>query len=469
MRTLQIWFQNRRQNDRRRSRPLLPHEMVPRSLLLDTSDPVVATNACTHQTEEDGNEAELRSDTLELAKLCGTQEEPDEHARSSQDTVGSSSNDARVSLSASCETTPTATDSNKAQQGEVIEASFSRPGYLANRRNASFVRSGSELITEEACVNNLPDTRVPRNRSLKKSSSLIRISLTSDGNAKVLTNDDSSPSPPRSAPSTATANPSRGKLCRSHSAVELNKASTRTETESFKDITPRTAVGRSRDSRAWEFWCDSDSRNALVEKADQDAGGSAANAIGLLRSNHRNALGTNANKRNAPLLRRDSVKRLKSGTLGKAKLSRSTSEVTQAKAKESTHERSTSTYAADVELPNNESDKENWEPGQSAESSGRTVARATHHSKHGTMPRKALGESNNVPSKTSSFGVMMAEEKARHVRSMQLDAENMDPADDAEIAEFMGASKKRNDGTKALGEDLDCVQGLLSLSQGNWQ
>jgi hypothetical protein len=36
-----------------------------------------------------------------------------------------------------------------------------------------------------------------------------------------------------------------------------------------------------------------------------------------------------------------------------------------------------------------------------------------------------------------------------------------DPEADAELAAFMKGGRKS--------EDLDCVQGLLSLSQGNWR
>ncbi|KAF2238047.1 hypothetical protein EV356DRAFT_529541 [Viridothelium virens] len=466
---VQIWFQNRRQNDRRKSRPLLPHELISRPPLLSAPEPMTDAAEGTRANDEHGNETAHSSYVADALQAVELPEEAGERIDSSQDTPGSTSYPVvALSSQVSCETAPTATSSYSSQQAEAVNEVLPRPGYLANRRNASFVRSGSSIISGKAANDTSSDTVLPRNRGLKKSSSSIRISLTSDGNAQVLTNDDSSPSPPRSAPLAYAANTARGKLSRSQSATGLNESSFQTELEPFRDIMQRGTAGRSRDSRAWEFWCDSDSRNALAEKANQDAGGSAADAIGLIRSQSRNVLGTNSNKRNAQLLKRNSVKRLKSGTSNKPKLSRTTSELGHVGKKESADETSGPTCAEDIEIPNNESDKENWEPGQLGHPPDRDIGKVSHP-KNEKMMRKVLGESNSIPSKSSSFGVMMAQEKVQRSGRLRRDAENTNPEDDPEIAEFMSASRKRSSGTNASGEDLDCVQGLLSLSQGNWR
>ena len=126
-------------------------------------------------------------------------------------------------------------------------------------------------------------------------------------------------------------------------------------------------------------------------------------------------------------------------------------------------------YSGDVEIPNNESDKENREPGQRTHSSDENICKPTEQSQNRKSRRTLLTESSNIPSKGSNFGTNIAQEKARKVPSIHRDSRNKDPEDDPEIAEFMGASRKRSDGTNASGEDLDCVQGLLSLSQGNWR
>ena len=431
------------------------------------SDSEVADALYAQDDKQDENKIESQLEIEDLEDPHSTQIEAAEHVGSSQDTVGSTLNIASMSSQISHETAPTATSSYYSQPAGSSNGRLPSTGYLANRRSASFQRSNSGPFIGEEIERISSDTRPLRNPSLKKSSSAVRISLTSDGNAKILTNEDSSPSPPRPASATAEANSIRGRLSRSQSATGLGQSATRTEVEPFMDIRPRGAPGRSRDSRAWEFWCDSDARNALAEKANQDAGGSAADAIGLMRSNSKNALGSNTNKRNAQMLRRDSVKRLKSGSSGQPKLSRTTSELAQGKMKEAHGTKNKTTHAGDIEIPNNESDKENWEPDQQTQPSGQS--KASYLAKNEKTTRKILGESNNIPSKNSSFGAMMAREKGRKPSKIHLDAENTNPEDDPEIAEFMGTSRKASSSTNAMGEDFDCVQGLLSLSQGNWR
>ena len=46
-------------------------------------------------------------------------------------------------------------------------------------------------------------------------------------------------------------------------------------------------VERSRDARTWEFYCDSDARNALTEQAEREEKGSATAAIGLIGKNEK--------------------------------------------------------------------------------------------------------------------------------------------------------------------------------------
>ena len=57
----------------------------------------------------------------------------------------------------------------------------------------------------------------------------------------------------------------------------------------------------------------------------------------------------------------------------------------------------------------------------------------------------------------------------RAAREGKYDKENFDPEQDAEIAAFMGKARPRVSPSKVGGEDMDCIQGLLSLSQGAWR
>jgi len=88
-----------------------------------------------------------------------------------------------------------------------------------------------------------------------------------------------------------------------------------------------------------------------------------------------------------------------------------------------------------VYIPGNDSDKENWSP-----DSGRDLNTESTTDK---LPKISLMQSRN------------------------LNDENRDPEADPELAAFMRGGGK--DGRVSQAEELDCVQGLLSLSQGNWK
>jgi hypothetical protein len=100
-----------------------------------------------------------------------------------------------------------------------------------------------------------------------------------------------------------------------------------------------------------------------------------------------------------------------------------------------------------LHIKGNDSDKENWSPERDLNSDGEEIGRLVD----GVSGRRDLAiqgqsRSNNIAGR----------------RRAQSRNERNDPEADAELAEFM-----RGGGRKS--EDLDCVQGLLSLSQGNWK
>ena len=132
---------------------------------------------------------------------------------------------------------------------------------------------------------------VSSTRSLKRAHSYVRLSMADDGTARVITDADKTPSPERTPSHPAVFARAATGLRRSYSTAGLNErlmGASRGE-PSPKMARTSSSVGRSRDSRAWEFWCDPDSRNnrSLTARADQEGSGSAADAIGLLRANRR--------------------------------------------------------------------------------------------------------------------------------------------------------------------------------------
>ena len=338
-------------------------------------------------------------------------------------------------------------------------------GYFANRRSAEMFRlsqTGPEVYPISAPA--ASPAGADSGRRLKKRSSIVRLSMSFDGNASVVTKDGSSPSPPRApqvmllAATAATIAPPQftGQDQAYHVAPRSNLQ--------------RSSSGRSRDSRAWEFWCDKDARTELEEKAEKDSSGSAADAIGLLRSaSGRSILGSNPAKRNSLISRHPSeVKRSKLNH-DRALLQRSNTSTGRLQGRPSGGATSPrkprqklkySESTVSVHVPGNDSDKENWSPD--------TDRPPSSHPFSQTMPatqphsgRAVLGENRtagNVPAQRAN---------SRGTTKSRPDSENADPEADAEVAAFMRSERKSN--STSSEDDLDCVQGLLSLSQGNWR
>lgn len=269
---------------------------------------------------------------------------------------------------------------------------------------------------------------------------------------------ETTPSPPRSQPLAPTPFATRQTLRRSYSAAGLQQfdgcgqsngsqrsGEERSSVGSFttRNLLGRQPSGRSRDSRAWEFWCDSDARNGLVRQAEAETTGSAADAISLIRSNsgaqrrrllHKHgsapavALTPNFNKANLALLEREGsgsgdIKRLKrdedhlvyddewrvdgfgDGTelkiKGKGvrmkKLDRAMSSVAKLQDRTTTL---TMTKKGDNPISptsKGDSDKENVEPGDAG--IARSVGNRNNgdSDNRGTTKRRVLGESRTAP------------------------------------------------------------------------
>lgn len=290
-------------------------------------------------------------------------------------------------------------------------------------------------------------------RSLKRSLSGFRLSLTSNGSAKISQENEVSPSPPK-----PQAKFVMSKFRRSHS---LTSAGNR--------IAP-LPKGRSRDSRAWEFWCDNDPCTALMRKADQERTGCAAEAIGLMRSNSSGTLISNVNGGKlfsidnvnrlddpSKLRSRPTIERTRSSLPRLQKCHSSTfpifEEVPRAGDKKTTmsHGRRNSTGF--------DSDKENIDPdGNSVHirPAGKAVVVEL-----GVSHRRVLGE-HQPERKRQNF---QRSNKCRH-KPTETSAQFIDPENDQELAGFMGKKQKESNITI---DDENCVQGLLSLSQGNWK
>ena len=350
-----------------------------------------------------------------------------------------------------------------------------RLGYLANRRSAPFIlqddqRDPAIAPEEEAGRTGSVDGGTESSQSVLRTSSHVRLSLSLDGKAEVTTRTGMTPSPPRpqAVPLFNSAPRVNLRLQRSFSAVEpLRKPAEGTFQMPYSR---RPMAGRSRDARTWEFYCDSDARNALTEQAEREEKGSAIAAIGLIRSRSQNnkTMTPNANKRNAHTQKLESTKRLKGdgSKTGKPKLARATSSfarlqtingnsVKQRPAKVGDKDPKSSSQPAIYQEDEGDSDKENWEPGTQMSNPRRRGPAGFQR------VNSILEESLHVPSQSSSLDALMNRRSSD--KNSSSEKWNLSFEVDEEVAAFMNEKVPHEE------EELDCVQNLLSLSQAAWQ
>lgn len=319
-------------------------------------------------------------------------------------------------------------------------------GYLSNRRSASSVREAALGQDTPAAIPPVSSHRTP-----KKSASLVRLSMNAEGKAEIVTKDASSPSPPRPHNNFILPDP----------PAAFNDASS--ADARWRQGLHRSSSGRSRDSRAWEFWCDRESRSELGNAAEKDASGSATGAIGLLRTvSGRNVLGSVPSKRNSLAGHQAHPAKRSKLDQKRAPLQRSSTSQgrLQGKPGQAVPKLKHSGSANYIHIAGNDSDKENWSPTTDGGSEGQDrdsdMRRSGTHAPHGTTGRTALAETVNAGGKAS---------RPRKQRMGDSGSEVTNPENDGELAAFMRSGTK---GASA-GDDMDCVQGLLSLSQGNWR
>ncbi|KAF2716960.1 hypothetical protein K431DRAFT_288968 [Polychaeton citri CBS 116435] len=466
---VQIWFQNRRQSSRRKSRPLLPHEvaqyqasrtsypppsMAPAESLEQTSDtPEDAVNnedqsVTIQKTPDviDGSVLKTSDDVAAQQSSPGSQEGPaitqTSQPRAADDVVPSGQ-PREQPLSEVSQESQHAVDSTPSNVQSM--------GYFANRRNEALLRSGYD---EETYDQQSPPLDSSLKRSLKKSRSIVRLSLTNDGNARVIQS-SLSPSPQK---------PSRGSQQDLVSAdgQRPNTFNSRTiQSVPTPKLLQRSASGRSRDSRTWEFWCDKEARMELEEKAEKDGSGSAADAIGLMRSRSgRRVLGSLSSKRNAILERSSSSAKRSKLDRQQVYLQRSSTSGgrLQGRARGHLSDKAKLRHAGSVVsvyIPGNESDKENWSPTGESQTDLQSATNAK--------------EGGGMITKRSAFADKSANSKGRRQLSPRKRAAAAmdDPENDPEVAAFMSTERRSSNATEE--DDMDCVQGLLSLSQGNWK
>lgn len=297
----------------------------------------------------------------------------------------------------------------------------------------------------------------------KDRKSALRISMSSDGEALIRASNEASPSKDR----VAIMNHRRsrfGSLQRSKSAISPSElASPSSELRGSKN----KCFGRSRDSRTWELHCDTDARSALSASSSSHGHPTALSRSSSNRSLKRKSFSGNRNTlAPRPDLENSTVTPKESSE--KRKLSRAVSSVArlQSDQKHSTDgkvPKSGKPTDIDIDYELGDSDKENWLPGTQTSNPRRRRP-------HGNRRRPVLQHSRSTDGRSDGKQLSTAGNKrvkSSRDRTSEVNKENSEavPEIDEEVAAFMvggsaGASQE---------EDLDCIQGLLSLSQGAWR
>lgn len=382
---------------------------------------------------------------------------------------------ATIDSTADASTTPHTTDT------APVEASTTQPApptqstpqartsWISNRRSASFVRCSEDYAPEVITFPNAPikaeespKSTEPSTRPLKRAHSFVRIRTNEDGTARVITDLDKTPSPPHPKSNPAAFSRAAAGLRRSYSAAGLNDRLEAARGEPSPKLARTSShVGRSRDSRAWEFWCDPDSRSttSLTTRAEQEGSGSAADAIGILRAN-RKILAQNHARQNTPLKsRQTSHKMLGSPGVKKSRGPMQRAATVNGRFSTKEYQKKGGDETESDEMPQTESDKENWEP---------EVAPSARRYQVATPPaarraRQILGENTEVMSQSSSLGALLARDKGKGGKGI------VDPEQDDELSSFMGGDDASGRASLGSAEEAGCVEGLLKLSQGQWR
>ncbi|TVY12779.1 Homeobox protein YOX1 [Lachnellula arida] len=492
---VQIWFQNRRQINRRKSRPLLPHEIAAfglRGMAALSSDPAPIEEFPSSQTMVGAGTSSQQEAVFSSQEDIGSSQEVEAmetHKEKRVDLVNVSKEVVEETqpllptLDASSEVDVTIIDSSaepsSCSASESVTKSFSStPGYLANRWNninSSFstpTPSQAPIFSTPPMVNTIQPASCPERIGASQSSARspqMRISMSLDGKAELISDDPSPDSPPRAIPPRPTSSagaylPQKRMrtLQRSQSALPFGPL----PRQSIAGAPfPRLPTGRSRDARSWEFCCDTESRDELTTLAENESNGSAVAAISLLRSTSNAALKPNNNKRNAPATKPESNDQLgKKPKLGRAQSSLARLQNPLPSSKDAEKDYGSTGKDGLLRSPSGDSDKENWIPNEASGNPRRRPLPSTRADKQ-LGSRAILGDNHKVVSHAVDFGgTRNRRRKAKDVGSSIFeDKENGGKVDKA-VENFM-----RGEISPSKKGDLDCVQGLLSLSQGNWR
>ncbi|RVX72117.1 hypothetical protein B0A52_04715 [Exophiala mesophila] len=443
---VQIWFQNRRQNDRRKSKPLQPHELVAH-LRTHTSSPVPLTGPMPRPSslapiDPPNRPASRASSIQDLLNPSSEEVSPRTGPLSSQVTRAASTPPSSIEHSSTSCAASGNPGTQEKEVGQCLLETSSREGSAKKRSHDEM--SGLHAKEGQACITTAAELPPREKEPLKRTASMVRLAMTVDGAVKIRTNNEPTPSPekPRSNPSMPPLGNARPALARSKSSTS--------EMEIFRESgqmpskQPGSGFGRSRDSRRWEFFCDNTAQDALSKQAEAETNGSAISAIHLVRSNSFKA----RSQALSPSVSKSNPRVISSGKEEKRKLARTKSSLARLQSADGVKENPKSKSKSDActrRSSGGDSDKENWAPG----------TRASVNPLRRTDP-----SANHRPVLRENEGVIFPDASPANANS------TTKPQGHHSMSDWTKTSPSKD---KAHGEELDCIHGLLSLSQGAWK
>jgi hypothetical protein len=296
-----------------------------------------------------------------------------------------------------------------------------------------------------------------------KARSAVRISMSSDGEALVRREDEPSPSKNRIRMIPGRS-PRLSGLRRSCSAINFSVSR-----PGFLDREgANKPFGRSRDARTWELYCDTDARSALSTPSSSQSGPTTPGLYRRQSLNRRSFSKPNVLTPRLELLNRETP--VEGSGEKRRKLSRTVSSLGRLEsgqrfdASRQSGKKGRSTSGSfkendeDIELELGDSDKENWVPG--TQLSNRRRPRRV-----GSQIRRSVLRDANMNNKNTvdDLALVSSGKRERGLRAIRGNS-NLPPKLDDEVAAFMSGPD-----ASSREEDLDCIQGLLSLSQGAWR
>ncbi|EPS44848.1 hypothetical protein H072_1197 [Dactylellina haptotyla CBS 200.50] len=278
---VQIWFQNRRQTTRRKSKPLQPHEMIPRNsekFLQLSSDPFISSPLNPKNAAQDDDTIELPSHSSRASSPCPVVDtiiktESDMH-KSDMTIHMSDGTEPDLTIDTSISSIESMNEPEIVRKtspihfllnpsAETPNTSFDSQTTIADEPEMSQLNTTMMDMTESV-VNTYVNPRrsgltaQPQPSLLKRSSSAVRLSMSFDGKATVVLEDEEDDIPHGSQTSTLIESPQAS----FHESVSL--------------VTPPKR--RTVNAKIWESACDSQS-SLPTEPVKEDSPRKALKAI----------------------------------------------------------------------------------------------------------------------------------------------------------------------------------------------